>query len=1023
MKALSAFNIVAATIAALLLLSSGPIYGLQTEQPETKRILVLYSYHEGLPWEKLIDESFRNTLAFQSDFSIEINVEHTDRIRYADDEYRHKLIDLYRHKYSYPKMDLIIGVDDEAVGMLLDFGEKVFPEIPIVLITAERKNFQKDLLKPHMTSLLWGLDVRANVELIGEILPQTRHVFVVAGTSPSDHEALKLVQTSLRGDTKRFAIHYLTDISIKDLIKKATQLPKQSAILYLVFSRDAEGKTFVPREISSILSKQASVPVFGVIDTYLGYGIVGGNLLSAEVQGRRCAEIALRIFRGESPKDMIPERTLNQLMFDWRQLKRWGISEDKLPPGSIVRFKTYSFWELYRGYIVVAIFLILLQSGLISFLLWQRVQRRRTQAQLAERLQFEEMLSALSARFVNLPPDRVDAEIKHVLESIGKGLNVDRVSVFEISQADQELHLVHSHKDAQIAAPPSEFKFEQLPWIKQKLFHGEMLTFSDPEDLPAEAGADKNFLRAQSIISLAVIPLSTGDKTLGVLSLAMLRHRRKWPHELIRQCRLVAEVLANALVRKRHEESLMLAEAKYRTVADFTYDWEHWAKLDDSFEYVSPSCERISGYPTRDFIDNPSLFKEIIVPEDRDVWNRHYHDSRQELKPSEIQFRIQRRDGQIRWIEHSCQPMIDHQGSLQGFRASNRDITSRKLAEVDLRRAYTEIEQLKDQLEAETAYLQQEIKLEHNFENIVGNSAALKYVLYKVEQVAAADTTVLVLGETGTGKELVARAIHNNSPRKNRPMVKVNCATLPSHLIESELFGHEQGAFTGAQARQLGRFEVAAGTSIFLDEIGELPTDLQIKLLRVLEHGEFERLGSSRTIKVDVRVIAATNRNLEEEVRKGRFREDLFYRLNVFPITVPPLRQRAEDIALLARFFVEKTSKRLGKSIEQIPESIVQKLRDYSWPGNVRELENVIERAVINSSGPRLRLADDLAGTTRNQPPPSLKSMQETEKDHIKRVLQSTNWRIDGDKGAALILDMNPSTLRSRMRKLGIQKQ
>jgi len=191
----------------------------------------------------------------------------------------------------------------------------------------------------------------------------------------------------------------------------------------------------------------------------------------------------------------------------------------------------------------------------------------------------------------------------------------------------------------------------------------------------------------------------------------------------------------------------------------------------------------------------------------------------------------------------------------------------------------------------------------------------------------------------------------------------------------------------------------------------------------VLEHGEFERLGSSRTIKVDVRVIAATNRNLEEEVRKGRFREDLFYRLNVFPITVPPLRQRAEDIALLARFFVEKTSKRLGKSIEQIPESIVQKLRDYSWPGNVRELENVIERAVINSSGPRLRLADDLAGTTRNQPPPSLKSMQETEKDHIQRVLQSTNWRIDGDKGAALILDMNPSTLRSRMRKLGIQKQ
>jgi PAS domain S-box-containing protein len=842
MKALYALNKVAATITALLLLSSGPIYGLQTEQPETKRILVLFSYHEGLPWENLVDESLRNRLASQSTFLIEINIEHTNLVTYAADAYRHKLVDLYRYKYSHPEMDLIIAVGDEAVDMLLDYGEKLFPEIPIVLISGERKTLQRDFLKPNMTSLLWGTDIRANVELIQEILPHTRHIFIVAGTSPTDRAALRRAQAALGQDTKRFGVRYLTDISANDLIKEATRLPEQSALLFLVFFRDAEGKSFVPRKLLSILSKQASVPVFGIVDTYLGYGIVGGNLLSAEVQGKRCAEIALRIFRGESPVDMIPERTLNQLMFDWRQLKRWGISEDKLPRGSVVRFKTYSFWELYRRYIVAALFLIVVQSGLISCLLWQRAQRRR-------------------------------------------------------------------------------------------------------------------------------------------------------------------------------------AEAKYRTVADFTYDWEYWANLDDSLEYISPSCERISGYKIQDFIANPSFFKEIIVPEDREVWDRHYHDSRREPKPREIQFRIQTRDGQTRWIEHNCQPVIDRQGSLQGFRASNRDITSRKLSEVDLRRAYTEIEKLKNRLEAETAYLQEEIKLEHNFESIVGNSAALKYVLYKVEQVAAADTTVLILGESGTGKELIARAIHNNSPRSVRPLVKVNCATLPAHLIESELFGHEPGAFTGAQTRQLGRFEVADGTSIFLDEIGELPLDLQIKLLRVLEHGEFERLGSSRTIKVDVRVVAATNRDLEEGVSKGRFRQDLFYRLNVFPITVPPLRLRAEDIALLALFFVEKASKRLGKSIEQIPGSVVQKLKDYSWPGNVRELENVIEPAVISSSGPKLRLADNLAGPTPNQQQPSpLKSLQENEKDHILRVLQSTSWRIDGAKGAALILDLNPSTLRSRMRKLGIQK-
>jgi len=271
-----------------------------------------------------------------------------------------------------------------------------------------------------------------------------------------------------------------------------------------------------------------------------------------------------------------------------------------------------------------------------------------------------------------------------------------------------------------------------------------------------------------------------------------------------------------------------------------------------------------------------------------------------------------------------------------------------------------EIKMLKDQLEAERAYLIEEIKLENNHEKIIGKSDGLKYVLYKVEQIAGSDTIVLVLGETGTGKELVARAIHALSSRKNRALVKINCAALPANLIESELFGHEKGAFTGAQSRHLGRFEVANGATLFLDEIGELPLELQPKLLRVLQDGEFERLGGSRTIKVDARIIVATNRNLEEEVRKGRFREDLWYRLNVFPITMPPLRDRTEDIPLLVDFYVKKISKRMGKTIEMIPASVINALQDYHWPGNVRELENVLERAVINSSGPKLRLVDEL---------------------------------------------------------------
>ena len=335
--------------------------------------------------------------------------------------------------------------------------------------------------------------------------------------------------------------------------------------------------------------------------------------------------------------------------------------------------------------------------------------------------------------------------------------------------------------------------------------------------------------------------------------------------------------------------------------------------------------------------------------------------------------------------------------------------------------ALLEIKKLKDQLESERAYLQEEIKLEYNHENIIGQSDGLNYVLYKVEQIAGSKTIVLVLGETGTGKELVARAIHSLGQQKERALVKVNCATLPSNLIESELFGHEKGAFTGANVRHLGRFEIANGTTLFLDEIGELPMELQAKLLRVIQDGEFERLGSSRTIKVDVRIIAATNRNLEEEVSKGRFREDLWYRLNVFPITMPPLRDRLEDIPLLVDFYVKKISKRMGKSIEVIPSNVMDALRNYHWPGNVRELENVLERAMINSSGPKLRLVDELK-QPRKDFSTSKKTLEAVERDHILQVLNQTQWKVSGKNGAAEILGLNRSTLRARMRKLGIVK-
>ena len=332
--------------------------------------------------------------------------------------------------------------------------------------------------------------------------------------------------------------------------------------------------------------------------------------------------MALRILRGEKPSDipMTGQGTIINL-FDWRQFKRWGVREDRLPPGSIVRFKVPSFWDLYRWYVAAALFIVLTQSGLISFLLRQRAQRHRAQADLTDRLRFEQMVSALSARFVYLPPDRVNAQIAIELRMLAEFLEVDRVTVFEISEIEQRLHTVQSFTSSGVALAPSQIEFGRLPWARQKIVNGEMITFADSNDLPAEAEAEKDYFHSQGIQSAIAVPLKAGRLTLGLLSLAMLRNRREWPEALLRQFSLVAEVFANALIRRKHEEELEKAEVKYRTVADFTYDWEYWANVDDTLEYVSPSCERISGYTIEEFNDDPSLFKEIIVPEDRDLWD------------------------------------------------------------------------------------------------------------------------------------------------------------------------------------------------------------------------------------------------------------------------------------------------------------------------------------------------------------------------------------------------------------------
>ncbi len=481
---------------------------------------------------------------------------------------------------------------------------------------------------------------------------------------------------------------------------------------------------------------------------------------------------------------------------------------------------------------------------------------------------------------------------------------------------------------------------------------------------------------------------------------------------------------------RRANEALVQSEERFRDLFDEAPIAYVHEGLDSRFIEANRTAIRILGLKPEEVA---GMTGKSLVPDTPEAQRRlsEWLDSmaRGTATTGTVLELRRKNDGKPVWIQCWSRPAPD--GSYT--RTMFIDVTDRVLMERE-----------KARLEAQNTYLIEEIKETHNFEEIVGQSRSLAEVIEKVKLVASTDSSVLILGETGTGKELVARAVHSNSERRDRPLVKVNCAALPVGLIESELFGHEKGAFTGATDRRIGRFELANGGTIFLDEIGEVSPEVQLKLLRVLQEREFERLGGRETIKVDVRVIAATNRDLQRAIAEGSLRQDLYYRLSVFPLRVPPLRERAEDIPLLVHYFVGRHATRIGRKISRVPKAAMERFVAYPWPGNVRELENVIERAVILSPGPDLEVAaealpapleraDDSDQAPQTDEPQQVRAsvhspddspltLEEIDRTHIVEVLQRTGWKIDGADGAARLLKLHPSTLRSRIKKLGIRR-
>jgi formate hydrogenlyase transcriptional activator len=537
---------------------------------------------------------------------------------------------------------------------------------------------------------------------------------------------------------------------------------------------------------------------------------------------------------------------------------------------------------------------------------------------------------------------------------------------------------------------------------------------------------EKNFPKEkgiQSYLSVPIISPASGE-ALGHIAafdkIPMKREQNQTHILKIFAARAGAEMDRLAALKKLEQInqglsiSLNKSEQRYRDLfeeAPIAYVHEG---LDSKFISANRAALRILGLKPDEV---PNTYGSSLLPDSPDAKKRlkeAFESVGRGTDTSGVVLELRRKDnGQPIWIQWWSNP----DSSGQFTRTMFIDITDRVL-----------MEQEQARLQAQNQYLREEIKHNHNFEEIISESKTFHKVLKQIEQVAATDASVLILGESGTGKELIARAVHNISNRSKRPLVKVNCATLPANLIESELFGHEKGAFTGAMERKIGRFELADGGTIFLDEIGELPVELQAKLLRILQEGEFERLGNPKTMKVNVRIIAATNRNLQLAIEKKEFREDLYYRLNVFPVITPPLRDRKEDIPLLINHFVRKYETKMGKKIVSVSPDVVDALMKYDWPGNIRELENIIERALIVNPGNRLIPGDwipaALAGNKKtNGLAPAARKMEEVEREHIIAILKETNWKVSGEKGAAKMLGLNATTLEARMKKLGIVRE
>lgn len=661
------------------------------------------------------------------------------------------------------------------------------------------------------------------------------------------------------------------------------------------------------------------------------------------------------------------------------------------------------------------------QLQLITQIFSNNIGLKYHEEEIRAQLRFESLVADISSRFVNLSADQLDSQIVSTQKSICHCLGIDLSALWQWSDTSPHfLTLTHLYSPPEGPVHPEGIDASKaFPNTLERVMGGETLILYT-ENMPMEASQDQESRRYFGVKSSVVLPLCSGgdDAIIGVLTFDSIKQEKLWSESIVDRLSLIAQIFTNALARKRGELKLRENE-KRLSLATSAAGVGLWVMDLDTRDFWATQKARKIFQFKQDALLSYDSFMEKIIADDRETVDQAVNDAISSGEALDIEYRILLPDASLRWINSRGKLYYSDSGKPTRLMGVSFDSTNRKQMEHKLKKQFEEIKMLKQELEMENVFLQQKIEVQFVHEEIITRSPEMRQILGQVEQVAQTDATVLIEGETGTGKELIARAVHRLSNRKNHPLVTVNCASLPHTLVESELFGREKGAYTGALTKMVGRFEMADGGTLFLDEVGELPMESQAKLLRVLEQGRFERLGAGQTIQVDARIIAATNQNLSKQVAAGNFRKDLYFRLNIFPIHLPPLRERIEDIPPLVWAFIREYEKKMGKRIDNITRKCMADLQCYHWPGNIRELRNVIERALIVCKGRTLQVAPP--GIERNEVNNNL-SLEEIERRHISSVLEKTGWRVSGKGSAAWILGLKRTTLQSKMKKLGIQR-